>query len=44
MALKETKERPAGVPAENVYDKMHWTVVVGLIATAVALYFVINAG
>jgi hypothetical protein len=44
MASKTTKQRPAGVPEENVYNRMHWTIIVALIASAVALYLIVMAG
>lgn len=44
MASKVTKQRPAGVPEENIYDKMHWTLIVAFVATAVTLYFIVTAG
>lgn len=44
MASKVTKERPAGVPEENVYDKLHWSIPVALIASAVAVYLIVMAG
>jgi hypothetical protein len=43
MASKGTKERPAGVPEENVYKRIHWTVIIGLLAVIATMYFVINA-
>ena len=44
MANKATKERPAGVPEENVYMKTHWTIIVAMLAVAATIYFAINAG
>ena len=43
MTSTPQKPRPAGVPEENTYDKMHWTVVIALIVAAISLYFIINA-
>ena len=42
MSSQTKKERPAGVPEENVYDKMHWTVIVALVAVVVTIYFAVN--
>lgn len=42
MSSQTKKERPAGVPEENVYDKLHWTVIVALVAVIAAIYFAVN--
>ncbi|CAI8329539.1 MAG: Uncharacterised protein [SAR116 cluster bacterium MED-G04] len=39
-----TQERPKNIPEENVYNKLHWTIYLVIIATAAALYLIINAG
>ncbi len=48
MATKtssNTKSRPDHVPEENVYEKMHWMVIVTFLCAAVAVAaMLINAG
>ena len=39
-----SKETPKGVPEENVYNRLHWTHYIVLLAAAAALYLIINAG
>lgn len=29
MASKNTSTRPANVPEENVYESVHWTIILG---------------
>jgi hypothetical protein len=43
MASIDTKNRPAGIPEENVYKRTHWTIIIGLLAVIATMYFVINA-
>lgn len=43
MSNRIKKERPAGVPEENVYNSIHWTLIVALIATAGAVYLAVTA-
>lgn len=33
-----SKTRPDHVPEENVYNKMHWTIIIALISVAAAIY------
>ena len=45
MASNNTKPRPAHVPEENVYESMHWLIVVTYIVAAAAVTLLIfNAG
>jgi len=44
MSIRVKKERPAGVPEENIYDSMHWTLLVALAAVCVTIYLAVNAG
>ena len=45
MASSKQKPRPANVPAENVYEKTHWLLVVTYLVAALAVYLLIsNAG
>ena len=45
MASNNTKPRPAHVPEENVYESMHWLIVVTYIGAAAAVTLLIfNAG
>ena len=37
------KNRPANVPEENTYPRLHWTIVVALIGAAAALYLFVQA-
>ena len=39
----QTKKRPAHVPPENTYPKLHWTIVVAFISAVVALYLFVQA-
>jgi len=41
---KKTVTRPAGVPEENVYNGMHWTLYIAMIAVIATLYVMVNAG
>ena len=42
MANSDTqKQRPAGVPEENVYNSMHWTVLLAYLAAAGALFLLL---
>ena len=41
---KKTNARPQGVPEENVYDNMHWSLYIAMAAVIGALYVVVNAG
>lgn len=43
--MASTKARPAHVPEENVYSKMHWMVIVTYVAAAAAVaVLIVNAG
>ena len=42
--MAKAKQRPKGVPEENVYNRLHWTHYLVLLASAGALYLIINAG
>ena len=45
MVAPANKPRPAHVPAENVYEKTHWLLIVTYLVAALALYLLIsNAG
>ena len=37
------KNRPANVPEENTYPKLHWTIIIALIGAAAALYLFVRA-
>lgn len=39
-----TKERPAGVPEENVYNSVHWSILLGYALAAAALYLLLFSG
>ncbi|XDZ66823.1 hypothetical protein AB8880_05390 [Alphaproteobacteria bacterium LSUCC0684] len=41
---EKTVTRPSGVPEENVYDGMHWTLYIAMIAVIATLYVMVNAG
>ena len=36
-------KRPAHVPEENTYPRLHWTIIIALIGAAVALYLFVQA-
>jgi len=40
----QQKTKPAGVPEENVYDGMHWSIYIAIVAVAAVLYVIVNAG
>ena len=43
--MGDTKERPANVPAENEYHKVHWLVLVTYAAAIAGLaILIVNAG
>ena len=45
MAPNNIKPRPAHVPEENVYESMHWLIVVTYIVAAAAVtLLIVNAG
>ena len=45
MASNNIKPRPAHVPEENVYESMHWLIVVTYIVAAAAVtLLIVNAG
>ena len=45
MASSNSKPRPAHVPEENVYESMHWLIVVTyLVAAAAVTLLIVNAG
>ena len=39
---KQTKTRPAGVPEENVYNSVHWSVIIAYLAAAGALVLLLS--
>jgi hypothetical protein len=42
--MKETKKtRPSHVPEENVYNQIHWTIVIALISTVAAVYVFVQS-
>ena len=41
MAQAQKKERPANVPEENVYNSVHWTIILSYLAAAVCLYLLL---
>ena len=41
--IPKGNKRPAHVPPENTYPKLHWTIVIALIGAAVALYLFVRA-
>jgi hypothetical protein len=43
MASSSSKPRPANVPEENVYEKMHWLIIVAYIVAAVATTILITS-
>ena len=42
MALSSSKQRPAGVPEENVYTSIHWMVILSYIVAATATFLLIS--
>ena len=45
MASNNIKPRPAHIPEENVYESMHWLIVVTYIVAAAAVtLLIVNAG
>ena len=42
--MANQKPKPHGVPEENVYDNMHWTLYIALLAVIAALYLLVVAG
>jgi hypothetical protein len=44
MSIRVKKERPTGVPEENVYNSLHWTLFVAVVAACVTLYLAVSAG
>ena len=43
MANK-TDQRPAGVPEENVYNGLHWTLPIAFAAVIGTLYVIVSVG
>jgi hypothetical protein len=42
--MNETKKtRPSHVPEENVYNKIHWTIVIALISIVAAVYVFVQS-
>jgi hypothetical protein len=42
--MNETKKtRPSHVPEENVYNQIHWTIVIALISTVAAVYVFVQS-
>ena len=45
MAASTQKPRPTHIPQENVYEKIHWLLIVTYLVAALSLYLLIsNAG
>ena len=42
MASSANKPRPAHVPEENVYESMHWLIIVTYVAASAAIFLLIN--
>ena len=42
--MAEHKPKPHGVPDENVYANIHWTLYIALLAVIAALYLLVVAG
>ena len=42
--MAKPKNRPAGVPEENVYNRLHWTHYIALAAAAAAVFLLVVAG
>ncbi len=42
MGPSSTKQRPEGVPEENVYTSVHWLVVVTYVLAATAVFLLIS--
>ena len=36
------KQRPEGVPEENVYNSLHWTIILTYVAAGIALYLLLT--
>ncbi len=43
MQDEKNTNRPANVPAENIYMRLHWSIYIALLAAITAIYFVVNA-
>ncbi len=43
MQNEENTNRPAHIPEENIYMRMHWTIYIALLAAITAVYFAVNA-
>ena len=42
IMAKNTTNRPAGVPEENEYHSIHWTVILTYIVAVAALYLLLK--
>ena len=42
IMAKNTTNRPAGVPEENEYNYIHWTVILTYIVAVAALYLLLT--
>ena len=42
MASSSEKQRPSGVPEENVYISIHWMIVLTYIVAAAAVFLLMN--
>ena len=43
MQDEKNTNRPANVPPENIYMRLHWSIYIALLAAITAIYFVVNA-
>ena len=41
--MAQASDRPARVPAENVYNRLHWACIIALLAGIGALYLILSA-
>ena len=43
MDPEEKKQRPPGVPEENVYKSVHWTIILAYGIAAAAIYLLLTS-
>ena len=41
--MAKADKLPAGVPEENVYNRLHWTCYIALLASIAALYLIVTS-
>ena len=43
MDSENKKQRPPGVPEENVYKSVHWTIVLAFGVSVIAIYLLLSS-